>query len=282
MDDLIDTKLRQIEGCTSLLVSVDMGVGASSRVKYAASLAAQCDARLIGIAAESPATPVYGEGDGMAVAAFMEMEDARLSEDLADAEQLFRRAVGPYKNIEWRSKMAPAVDFVAEMACLADVLIVSGLEDTPSPMAADARDLVMQVGRPILLVPIAGPDIFRLNHILIAWKNTREARRAVADALPFIKAANKVRVASFGEDDRDSNVEDVATFLERHGVQAQLYTSVTSGSDVAKQISDLAVEEAADLIVCGAYGHSRTKEWIFGGVTKELMRSCPVPWFMSH
>jgi nucleotide-binding universal stress UspA family protein len=135
-------------------------------------------------------------------------------------------------------------------------------------------DLVMQAGRPLLVVPDAC-NWLDLRSVLIAWKDTAEARRAVADALPLLRKATDVTVVEIVEEPADrtaalSPVKDVAAWLSRHGVSASAQVPEECG-EAGALLERIASEVAAGVIVGGAYGHSRLREWILGGVTRRLV-----------
>jgi nucleotide-binding universal stress UspA family protein len=132
----------------------------------------------------------------------------------------------------------------------------------------------MQIGRPLLLVPSAVKWL-DLRSVLIAWKDTREARRAVADALPLLRKGKDVTVAAIVEEgDHSSAVteatRDVVGWLSRHGISA-FEQIVARNGDAAAQLDEIAANTGAGLVVAGAYGHSRLREWALGGVTRHLV-----------
>ncbi|MFD2262939.1 universal stress protein [Lacibacterium aquatile] len=266
--------------CTSVLVPVDLGSLAAGRLDYAASLAEHYGSRLIGVAAQAPTVPWYGDRNAQVVHELLRQEKVRIKEELDDAEKLFRRHVGAYPNIDWRTDTSETIDFIDEMTCSADLTVASRLlKDNLAPMMFDPKDLIMRAGRPVLLLPDVAPK-FSAERILIAWKNTREARRAVHDALPFLKRAEMVHLAAYGRDPDDYG--DAVDYLKRHGVEAVVRAEGASDSQVPAKLLSAATAVSADMIVCGAYGHSRTREWMFGGVTRDLMDICPIPCLFSH
>jgi nucleotide-binding universal stress UspA family protein len=125
-----------------------------------------------------------------------------------------------------------------------------------------------------VLVAAEGTDKIDLTSVVVAWKETREARRAIEDALPFLQLAETVtvvEVAAAKEVTEASNrTEDVADWLARHGIAASARTIPSTGND-SLQLSTAAAELGAGLIVGGAYGHARVREWILGGVTREVL-----------
>jgi nucleotide-binding universal stress UspA family protein len=204
---------------------------------------------------------------------------------MAAAETLFRDAIGMRNRVEWRQAMATPSAFICEQGRAADLVIVGrqGPDDaTPGDLAASPGDLVMQCGRPVLIVPPTSHGR-SMERVLVAWKNTREARRAVWDSLPLLARAEEVLVVAVGAESQKAGVVDVVTHLARHGIAAEplLRTRQDSG-DTADELLELAEDWEADLVVCGAYGHSRLREWIFGGVTRDMLNRSPVPCLMSH
>jgi nucleotide-binding universal stress UspA family protein len=143
----------------------------------------------------------------------------------------------------------------------------------------------MRVGRPVLIVP-SGTEWLKLKTVVVAWKDTREARRAVNDALPLLHLARDVVVIELIEADADqaaakARVDDVAGWLTRRKINA---SSITAKAliGVTGQLSIFAQDEGADIIVAGAYGHTRFQEWLFGGVTRELLSQKKHSVLLSH
>ena len=143
---------------------------------------------------------------------------------------------------------------------------------------------MLRAGRPILLVPpgVTSPPGKR---IAVAWKDTREARRAIVDALPFLREAQAVVVVEFceqGEEASGRDREDVMQFLLRHGVDTASQQVRPVDATVAKALLHFFQDDAIDLIVAGGYGHTRLGEWILGGVTHDLLTGSPVCCLLSH
>ncbi|QEL27192.1 universal stress protein (plasmid) [Bosea sp. F3-2] len=267
----------------SIMVCVGLSSHAENHVALAASLASRFGSLLIGIAAEEATLP-YLE-DGLATARPILVENARNAamEDLAQAETNFRRGVGHLPDIEWRSNIQRPTEFIANQARAADLIIVARSSSGASHrmITIDAGDAVMELGRPVLIVPQNGRSILA-RRVIVAWKDTREARRAVLDALPFLQRAESVTVLSVGDDARDQSGEDVCAHLARHGITSRPMIRTSLSGSYADTIVDAALEDGSDLIVSGAYGHNRLREWIFGGVTGDLLADSPIPCLMSH
>lgn len=179
--------------------------------------------------------------------------------------------------------MDEPIPFLLEQTGAADVVIVGrqGRSDHRDwRFSVDPGVIVLEAGRPILLVP---PNTDRLSaqRIVIAWKNAREARRAVWDALPFLKDAEAVLVVSAGPE--ESGARDLQGYLRKHSITANLVQDSAIGEgSIADVLLKRAQREGADLLVSGAYGHSRTREWILGGVTRDLLDHASICCLMSH
>lgn len=241
----------------------------------ACDLAGRSHARLIGISAAEFSPPLYFTS-GQFAERLVEEGRAKIAARLTEAEAQFRKAVqGGGVTGEWRAAQAMPADYVAAQARAADILVTAaGPDRVTDPFAgADVHDLVMKVGRPLLIV---APEArwLDLRHVLIAWKETREARKAVADALPLLKVARYITIAHVleGGEDRDdalAAVEDVRAWLALHGITATVLVPERA-ADAAGGLDSIALDSGAGLIVAGAYGHSRFREWVLGGVTRVL------------
>jgi len=203
---------------------------------------------------------------------------AAIRRRIAEIEAQFRTAMlNRAAVVEWRCTEDFPARFIVQQARAADIIVVgaSRADALADPFVqANSSDLLMQTGRPLLVVPDAG-DWLDLRSVLVAWKDTPECRRAVADALPILREAKNVIVVEIVEDEANraaalSAVEDLIAWLLRHGVVASQRVPREYGN-AAEQLDSIASEVGAGLIVAGAYGHSRFREWVFGGVTKRLL-----------
>lgn len=268
---------------SSILVSVDLGPNAADRIQLAAGLAATHSARLVGVAA-CPVPVVVPARDGTVAKDVYDAEEERAGERLAAAEALFEREAGSVTKRAWRSSLSTPLATTAEQVRAADLVIVGrhGPGDgDPGPMGVAPGALLMEAGRPVLVVP---PGLERLvpKRVVIAWKDTREARRAVHDALPLIAGAERVCVVAAGPDAHHGGAEATARYLSGHGLAATTHLLPHPTLSVADEVLRLCEREGADLLVMGAYGHSRLREWVFGGVTRDVLRTTPLCCLMSH
>lgn len=265
----------------SVLVAVDLGDHARDRVRLAAHIADDLQARLIGVAAEMPAYdgapsgPIAGSGYCIASVQEDVLNDLRL------AHETFKEAVGSRSRVEWRSALDFPSAFLGRQSAAGD-LLVTGRGDDGSPlMSVDPGDALMRLGMPVLIVP-PGVDHLEARRVAVAWKNTREARRAVRDALPLLKRASGVVLISVDDGTDADDARDVIGLLQSHDVHATAVHRHAYGASTAEALVEAASEQAADLIVAGGYGHGRLREWAFGGVTRDLLAGCPVCCLMSH
>jgi nucleotide-binding universal stress UspA family protein len=187
--------------------------------------------------------------------------------------------------IEWRQLDGQADRAVVAHARHADLTIVGQRSDDASEDSNRLLEaLIMESGRPVLAVPAYGKVERFGHHVLCAWNGTREAARAVADALPLLCQAEKVTILSIDPDQSAARLPgaDIALHLARHGVAAEASTTFSGGLGVGDALLARASDLGADLIVMGAYGHSRAREAVFGGATRSLLDTMTVPVLMSH
>jgi nucleotide-binding universal stress UspA family protein len=206
-----------------------------------------------------------------------------------EAESEFRAVFPDPANAGWRAQLTfgPAVEFVAREARAADLVVISTepKEHFIFPSGcAEPGDLIMRLGRPILAAP-AGVQGFAFNSALVCWKDSREARRAISDALPLLRAMKRVDVIEIVEprrmEEARERLTELGEWLRRHGVEANAAPEAPHGSE-AEQLGAIARDRDVDLIVAGAFGHSRFREWAFGGVTRDLVLSADRCVLASH
>jgi nucleotide-binding universal stress UspA family protein len=258
------------------MVSLAVDQPNEALLDVAGQVAEQFGARIIGIAASMFSPPMYFI-DGDVGQRLVEEGQAAIEQRMVNLDRQFREAMnGRAREVEWRSAMELPARYIAREARAADLLIVSGDGAAPvDPFAvAGPSDLVLQAGRPLLIVP-ATVRWLDLRSVLVAWKDCAEARRAVADSLPLLRKAKEVTVAGIVEEASaravvQKQVEDVIAWLSRHGITAVAQVAEKIG-DAALQIDRIAAATGAGVVVAGAYGHSRFREWVLGGVTRHLV-----------
>lgn len=270
-------------GYANILVSVDLDHASADRVRLAAGLARRFEADLTGAAARSilePSAFANLQEDAILRAA----EERRSRDEAARVRDVFTRHAGEAPRTAWHSTEAdPTANLVRE-ARAADLVVVGrrGPADAvPGAMTVLPGPLLMEAGRPVLVVP---PDAEHLSadRIAVAWKDTLEARRAIPAALPFLRQADHVFLVSVGDGAAAQGIEAVADHLTRHGANVTLHVLAPALRGEAEEVVRFVRREYADLIVMGAYGRSRLREWIFGGMTHDILRTTPVCCLMSH
>jgi nucleotide-binding universal stress UspA family protein len=244
-------------------------------LRVAGDLAERFGARIIGVAASDIRPPMYF-ADGDFAQKLFDEEAAAIERRLSELEAEFRAAVERRATaLEWRSARALPVPYLLQQARAADILVIGARQETlvdPSS-APDPSDLVMQAGRPLIVVP-STVEWLDLRSVLVAWKDVREARRAVFDALPILAAAREVTIAEIPEQDGRraealAHVADVAAWLRSHGITANTVVPEKAGG-VTGQLENIAANIGAGAVIAGAYGHSRLREWVLSGVTRHL------------
>jgi nucleotide-binding universal stress UspA family protein len=261
----------------TVMVGMALGQPNDAPLEVAAQLAERFDAKVIGVAAAEFTPPLYFTA-GEAAQLLVDQGWAAVKGRIAELEREFYEGMqNRATQVEWRSAEDFPTRYMVQQARACDLIVVgeAGRGQIADPFAqADPNELVMQAGRPMLVVPGAC-NWLDLRSVLIAWKDTVEARRAVRDALPMLRKATEVTVVEIVEDEADraaalSRVEDVAAWLSRHDVHASRQVPRQCG-DAATQLERIAADVGAGVVIAGAYGHSRLSEWMLGGVTRRLI-----------
>ena len=213
----------------------------------------------------------------------LDAEQRTLAED---AERLFtERTAKSTAASEWRLTTGDPVDAVTMSAHYADITVVGQTNpDDRNSVAGMADSVVLGAGGPVLVWPYAGSFSVDAQTIMLAWNSSREAKRALSDALPLMQQADKVVVLGIDTGDgKHIPGAEVAAYLARHGVTAEARHTVSS-SDLGA--SDALLSEISDqgarLLVMGGYGRHRMREVLLGGVTRDILRQMTVPVLMSH
>lgn len=272
----------------TIVVGVDRGHRSPARMEIAARLAGGFGARLVALFALS-AEPVSTYSD---VRELMEQAAKRwYDEASAEAERVFARVAGAGADARFRRTREDALAAMRVEGRLADLVILGQQdhrrEDDSGLQPSFTDEMVLSVGRPVLCIPCAGEFPTIGERVLVAWDGSREAARAVTDALPFLKRAKQVDIAIFNPEKlplaRESEPgAPLVEYLACHGVKANLAIQHKAGESIGERLLSLAFDRSADLLVMGAYGHSRTRELILGGVTRTIRESMTVPVLMAH
>lgn len=268
----------------NLLVTVQDGPESDSRLELGCDIATAFGARLTGLAIGALAPPYYDPMSGGAMIGellilYRDMAEA----DVARARSRFQEIVNERGiGADWRGEIGVAADVCVRLARAADLVILGSRSDGRAP---DVADVVLSCGRPVLATPSS-----RLRNpigepALIAWKDCREARLAVAAAIPLLQRARGVTlygVRAADDAEADDEMADVVRYLARHEIVAEPVTASHGAASVGRRILDEALARRAGLIVAGAYGHARLREWALGGVTRDLIHDSPVCLCLAH
>lgn len=277
----------------SLMVRLAAGSPNDALLGLTADLAARLKvARVIGISARQP-IPIYGSPDMYVPPELATWDREQIDKEFKAAEKEFRSALdGKVAAVEWRSTVVTygsIADYVAEQMRAADLLVTAAHEGgalLDASRYVNVADLVLRAGRPVL-VAASTQDKVDLRTVVVGWKDTREARRAVQDALPLLRLADRVIVVEIvaNEDlaDARTRTQDVAAWLTAHGIAASARAVVATTGEAA-QLRNIAsdLELDAGLLVGGAYGHTRLREWVLGGVTRDFLLQPVRCSFVSH
>ena len=283
-------------GFKDILVALDTARPARGRVELAAALAERFDAHLIGLHARLPAEAPRRHGyfdyfDRSLLDPLYREYQQKIEADGEATRRLFEEISGRRGlSAEWRTAAGYPSQITALHGRYVD-LIVLGQPDPDDTQAVLFRPLpeevVLAVGRPILVVPYAGDWKEIGRRVLVGWDSSREATRAINDAMPLLAGAEAVTVLAVdpaGGPAGHGEVPgaDIALHLARHGVEATIEATVSAGIGAGNTLLSRASDLGADLLVMGAYGHSRVRELLLGGATRTVLESMTLPILMAH
>jgi nucleotide-binding universal stress UspA family protein len=268
-----------------ILVHVEPGPVSERRLRYALSMAQNRNMKLIGLTVRlsSSAAVSTTMGDITATAALCDASgDCCLT-----AKELFDKVTqGSGIALEWREVSGVPLDVITAEAGRADLTVVGRNDRVDMESGVyqiSPADVIMACGTPVMVVSADAPLSYKAQRILFAWKSTAQAARAARDALPLLKSADTVvltEVAS-ANSKYEISAEAMAQYLASHGIEVSIRRLQPTG-DVGYQLIVAAADNECDLIVAGAYGHSRLHEWVLGGVTQSLLGAATIPCILSH
>ena len=277
----------------SILLHLDASPRSAERLRLARTLAAQHQARVTALYGVTPTflTLPLAIGDGSA--AMVPVLEQIDTDHRAAARAAFEHEQGGGVELRWADLgTEPVISGFIAQALFADLLVLGQHDPGDAEAAGVPADFVESVlvgsGKPALVVPYAGKFTGIGGDVLVAWKSTREAARAVACALPLLQGARSVHVV--GWDARASAAAttdqpdrlDLAGYLRLHGVEPKVRYHSSAPIGVGEGLLSLAADVGADLLVMGCYGHSRARELVLGGATRTILRSMTVPVLMAH
>ncbi|MDH6590506.1 nucleotide-binding universal stress UspA family protein [Variovorax sp. TBS-050B] len=269
----------------SILLHLDGSARTGDRIALARRVAEAFDAEVTGAPCTLPALMRYPFAlAGAAEAVAVMRETDRIARDRMRATFAAQAAGSP--RMHWTEPESDGPWQFARRALYADLLIL-GQHDAEDPLASELPDdflssLLVESGRPALIVPYAGSFGLPGRTVLLAWKETPEAARAMSAALPWLRRAQRVHAVGYGEE-AAASLPKLQACLQAHGIaEVSLHAGGAEEGDAGGRLLSLAADVDADLLVMGCYGHSRAREWILGGATRTILQAMTVPVLMSH
>lgn len=274
---------------TQLLVHLDASPQAPQRLEAGCRIGQAYGAAVTGLYAVTPsfvALPFAPEvGPGVA-AALREMDDELRSRARAAFDRV---QTMPGMQAAWaEAGDDPVMGVFAEQALYADLLVLGQHDPASTPATGVPVDFVESVmvasGKPALILPYIGAPSSIGDTVVLAWKPTREAARAVSAALPMLQRARRVHVLSWSDTDEAVSGQrlDLDSYLKLHGVDATWHRETGEPELLGELLLSRAFDLGADLLVMGCYGHSRAREWVLGGTSRTVLRSMTLPVLMAH
>lgn len=267
----------------SILVPIDDSEGREARLQAAFDLVRATSGH-IGVVQVTPFA-AYAVGDagmgGFPVTSMIEAVDTERQRLRATTEA---RLATEGVSWQWHGLDGDLVDKLAGLARLADVIVMNSGPFTTAagPRMTATGDVAMAAPAPVLIVPPTHTGVDFAGPALIAWDGSNEAARALRAAVPLLRLAAGVSIVTVDEKRSELGGRDAATWLARHGLHAEVIERGDGGNGIEATIRAVVAEIGATLLVQGAYGHSRLRQTIFGGVTRGLLADAPVPMLIAH
>lgn len=269
----------------SILLHLDGSARTAPRIELARRLADAFDAQVTGMPCTMSALMRYPFAlDGAAEAIAIMRESDKAARDRMYASFTAHAAGSP--RMHWTEPQSDAPWGFARHALYAD-LVILGQRNPEDPMASELPvdflpDLLVESGRPALVLPYAGRLEPVGRTVLVAWKEAPEAARAVSASLPWLRTASRVHAASYGED-AEASLKKLQHYLAAQGIAGvSLHAEGSEDGDAGNKLLSMAADLGADLLVMGCYGHSRAREWILGGATRTILETMTLPVLLSH
>jgi nucleotide-binding universal stress UspA family protein len=271
-----------------ILVNLAVGTQPGAVTNYAISVASAFQAHLTGVAfAHEPTVPgtVFAGGAAAVVAAYR-AESQRTAKAAREAfEDIARRASVLAEGRIIGASLDNSAATFCRMARVYDLSIIGQARpDQAVPEELIIEATLFQSGRPVLVVPYIQQAGLKLDRVMVCWDGSRNAARAIADAMPLLQRAGAINVVTVEPREHQHELAgaEIAQHLARHKLKVELNPIVAKDIDVASTILSYAADSSTDLIVMGGYGHSRLREFVLGGATRGMLKSMTVPTLMSH
>ena len=272
-----------------LVVSLSVGASRDAAGPYAISVAETFGAHVAGIAfSYEPVIPptIMGTIPASFVESQRDENDRAANDARAKFDEAARRAGVSSESRTLSASLAGSADRFATIARRFDLAVVGQAEpERAAPEELIVENALFSSGRPVLIVPYIQKAELTLDRVMVCWDASRNAARAIADAMPFLKRAKAVDVVIVASERIKSDEipgADIGQHLARHDLKVEVRRIVSPDTDVASTILSHAADTSADFIVMGGYGHSRLREFILGGATRGMLSAMTLPTLMSH
>jgi len=273
----------------SILVHLDASTRCESRLQTALRIARQHGAELKALYCVVPQVlqmPSVAAANALLLEELSAADDARRFA----VRTMFDRAVATESlPVSWLGPVEElSVRNFARYALYADLVVLGQREQNDwferSVPGDFVQSVLLDTGKPVLVVPYIGGQAELGRTVMIAWKESRETARAVAAALPMLRKAEQVHIATWGNEQvpEGRRLVDLQKYLGQHGVQATLHRYGEETDCIGEYILSAAADLGADMLLMGAYSHSRAREWVLGGATRTILESMSLPVLMSH
>lgn len=273
----------------TILVYLDKSARTDERIKIAAKIAIAHNAHLVGVSMIGISTAGFEEANTVhpdpATADHIKFLKDRAAQIVSNFQSAMQKQ--GVSLLEGRVVDGEASAGIALQARYCDLTVIgqTNSKDPSHDVGPDFPEyIVLNSGRPVLIIPTTGEFVSVGKKVLISWDASREATRAVNDAIPLLRCAEVVQVAIFNADSKpfsDQPGHDIALHLARHGIKVEVLEN-KNVRDVGRELLSLAADLSNDLLVMGAYGHSRFRERLLGGVTRTILENMTIPILMSH
>jgi nucleotide-binding universal stress UspA family protein len=272
-----------------IVVNLSVTKGGGPAGDYAVSVASMLSAHLAGVAfVYDPIVPV--SATGYIPAEVIERQQADNEADAKSAIDRFAEATGraglSAEPLTITASLAGAGQQFGRIARRFDLAVVGQAE--PEIGAIEniiAETTLFESGRPMIMVPYIQKGPLKLNKVMVCWDGSRQAARAIGDAMPLLAKAGRVEIVIIANDPgKQDEIEgiDMGQHLARHGLKVEVQRIPGGDVDVADALLSHAADSGADFLVMGGYGHSRLREFVLGGVTRTIFHSMTVPTLMAH
>lgn len=268
----------------SILLHLDSSAGTPARIKLARQMADDFGVEVAGQPCVLTALmryPFAMEGAAATVALMRDMD----KENTEKMRTTFLQLAGADGRLHWVEPLADGPWGFTRQALYADMMVL-GQRNPDDPAAGElpadfVSSVLLESGRPAVVLPYTGVTGSVGRTVLVAWKEARQAARALSAALPWLQRSRQVHVVCFGEAP-DAPLRSLQGYLQAHGVGITPHAGDAEDDEVGNRLLSLAADVGADLLVMGCYGHGRAREWVLGGATRTVLRTMTLPVLMAH